>query len=89
MTIITASFHNSDVYKQAVAKAVENSQVRDAIGEPIQPAWLVSGQLNVNGGTGKRRSLDPHLGSARQWLNPCRRIQEPRRLAVHRFASEH
>jgi hypothetical protein len=52
LTAITTSFHNSDVYKQAKARATENSQVRAALGEPIQPAWIVSGQLNVNGSTG-------------------------------------
>jgi len=62
MTIITTSFHNSDVYKQAVAKAVESSQVRDAIGEPIHPGWFVSGQLNVSGGTGSADLLIPISG---------------------------
>jgi Cytochrome oxidase complex assembly protein 1 len=62
MTIITTSFHNSDVYKLAVAKAIENSQVRDAIGEPIHPAWLVSGQLNVTGSTGNANLLIPISG---------------------------
>lgn len=62
MTIITTSFHNSDVYKQAVAKAVENSQVLDAIGEPIHPGWFVSGQLNVSGGTGSADLLIPISG---------------------------
>ena len=62
MTIITTSFHKSDVYKQAMAKAIENSQVRDAIGEPIHPGWLVSGQLNVNGSTGSANLLIPIFG---------------------------
>ena len=62
MTIITTSFHNSDVYKQAVAKAVENSQVREAFGEPIHPAWFVSGQLKVNGNTGSANLLIPIAG---------------------------
>jgi hypothetical protein len=62
MTIITTSFHNSDVYKQALAKAVENSQVRGAIGEPIHPGWFVSGQLNVSGGTGSADLLIPISG---------------------------
>jgi cytochrome oxidase complex assembly protein 1 len=62
MTIITTSFHNSEAYKQAVAKASENSQVREAIGEPIHPAWLVSGQLNVTGSTGNANLLIPISG---------------------------
>ena len=63
MTIITTSFHNSEVYKQAVAKASKNSQVREAIGEPIHPAWFVSGQLNVAGSTGNANFLIPISGS--------------------------
>ena len=89
MTIITTSFHNSDVYKQAVAKAVENSQVRDAIGEPIHPGVARLRSAERKWQHRQRESLDPHLGSARQWLDSRRRNQEPRRLALHRFAGEH
>ena len=32
LTIITTSFHSSDVYQQAMAKATENLQVREQIG---------------------------------------------------------
>ena len=63
LTAITASFHNSEVYKQATAKATENSQVRAAFGEPIQPAWIVSGQLNVTGTTGNANLSIPISGS--------------------------
>jgi hypothetical protein len=62
ITAITASFHNSDVYKQAMAKAIENQQVRAKLGEPIQPAWLISGQLNVNGSTGNANLSIPLSG---------------------------
>jgi Cytochrome oxidase complex assembly protein 1 len=49
MTVVTTSFRSSDVYKQALAQAASNSQVRELIGEPLKPAWLISGQLNVSG----------------------------------------
>jgi hypothetical protein len=62
LTAITTSFHNSEVYKQATAKATENSQVRAALGEPIQFAWIVSGQLNVNGSTGSANLAIPISG---------------------------
>jgi hypothetical protein len=62
-TIVTTSFHNSEPYKQAVAKASADTQVREAIGEPIRPAWLVSGQLNVTGSTGSANLLIPISGS--------------------------
>jgi Cytochrome oxidase complex assembly protein 1 len=62
LTVITTSFHNSDVYKQATSRAIENPQVRAALGEPIQLAWLVSGQLNVNGSTGSANLSIPIYG---------------------------
>ncbi len=62
ITIVTTSFHNSEVYKQAMARAAENSRVRDAIGEPIRSAWLISGQLNVNGSTGNANLSIPISG---------------------------
>jgi hypothetical protein len=62
MTIVTTSFRNSDVYKQALAQAASNSQVRDLIGEPLKPAWLISGQLNVSGSTGNANLLIPISG---------------------------
>ncbi len=49
MTVITTSFRSSDVYKQALAKASENAQVREQIGEPIRANWLISGKINVSG----------------------------------------
>ncbi len=52
MTVVTASFRGSDVYQQALSQAAANSQVSEQIGEPIKPAWLVSGQLNVRGSGG-------------------------------------
>lgn len=52
IAVIMASFHNSVAYQQALAKASENQQVRNLIGEPIQPGWFSSGTINVNGSTG-------------------------------------
>ena len=62
MAVITSAFRSSDVYKQAVAKAGENQQVRNLIGEPVKPAWLISGQLNVSGSTGNANLSIPISG---------------------------
>lgn len=62
MAIITTSFRSSDVYKQVLAKAVENQQVRDLVGEPIRAAWLISGELHVNGSTGNANLSIPISG---------------------------
>ncbi len=62
MTVITTSFRSSDVYKQALTQAASNAQVRQLIGEPLKPAWLISGQLNVSGSTGNANLSIPISG---------------------------
>jgi hypothetical protein len=62
MLIVMASFHGSDVYKQAVAKAAESPEVRAQIGEPIQPAWLIAGDLHVSGSSGNANLSIPISG---------------------------
>ncbi len=52
LTGIFASFHSSDAYNQAMARAVADPQVRAQLGEPIQPGWFISGQLKVTGSAG-------------------------------------
>ena len=44
ITIITMSFHWSDVYKQALAKAADSPQVREQIGEPIKAVQVARGE---------------------------------------------
>ena len=62
MTVITSSFRHSDVYKQAIAQAAANPQVRERIGEPIKPDWLISGEINVSGSSGKANLVIPISG---------------------------
>jgi hypothetical protein len=62
MTVITSSFRHSDVYKQAIAQTTANTQVCEQIGEPIKPDWLISGQLNVSGSSGKANLIIPISG---------------------------
>ena len=62
MTVVTSSFRHSDVYKQAIAQAAANPQVRERIGEPIKPDWLISGELNVSGSSGQANLVIPISG---------------------------
>jgi amino acid transporter len=62
MTVITSSFRQSDVYKLAIAQATANPQVREQIAEPIKPDWLISGELNVSGSSGKANLVIPVSG---------------------------
>jgi hypothetical protein len=63
MTIITTSMRSSDAYKDALASATENSEVRAAIGEPIKPAWLIAGEIKVSGSAGYANLTIPITGS--------------------------
>jgi len=63
ITIVTASFRHSEVYQRAVTIASGNSQVRQQIGDPIEAGWFVSGQLNINGSSGKADLAIPIKGS--------------------------
>lgn len=49
---VNASFTSSDVYQNAVAKAQSNPQVRDELGDPIQPGWFTMGSLSTFGLSG-------------------------------------
>lgn len=84
ITIITTSFHNSEVYKQAMARAAENSRVRDAIGEPIRSAWLFERKRQHR----LRESFDSYFWCARERRDPRRRIQDWWNLAVYLPASK-
>lgn len=62
MTIITTSSRHSDVYKGAIAQAAANPQVREQIGEPIKPDWLISGEVHVSGSSGSANMIIPISG---------------------------
>jgi len=61
-TAVTSSFRHSDVYGQAMRIATSDPQVREQLGEPIQAAWAVSGELNVSGSTGHANLSIPISG---------------------------
>src|SRR5262252_8954380 len=62
-TIVTTSFRHSEVYQRAMTSASTNHQVREAIGEPIEAGWFVSGQLRINGGSGRADLSIPVTGN--------------------------
>ncbi len=47
------SIKSSDVYKQALSKTRSNAEVIRELGEPIEPGWLISGNISVNDSSGK------------------------------------
>ncbi len=80
-TVVTASFRHSDAYQQAMRIATSDPHVRQQLGEPIQAAWAVSGELNVSRKHGPREPLDPHLRPS--WKRPdSGRCGQERRLEI-------
>jgi hypothetical protein len=43
---------SSDVYKEALREAAANDVVTQALGSPIEPGWLVLGNINISDGSG-------------------------------------
>jgi hypothetical protein len=60
--VIMATFRSSDVYKQAIARAESDPQVRELIGEPMRQQGLITGQLNVSGNEGSADMSIPIAG---------------------------
>jgi hypothetical protein len=46
------SIKSSYVYQEAIAKTRSNAAVVRELGEPIEPGWLISGNINVNESSG-------------------------------------
>jgi len=61
-SLVEASFRNSAVYQEALARARQNSQVKDRVGAPLQPGRVLQGQLNTSGSSGTARMAIPVTG---------------------------
>jgi hypothetical protein len=61
--LVENSFHHSEVFAQAMARAGEDVQVRSQIGTPLTAAWLISGHLNLKGSSGNADFSIPIAGS--------------------------
>ena len=49
---VFGSIKSSFVYQQAIERARSNAEVVQALGEPIEPGWLISGNINIDGSSG-------------------------------------
>ena len=52
VVVIFGALKQTDVYKMAVARAKGDSRVIAALGTPVEEGWYLSGNTNVNGGSG-------------------------------------
>jgi len=53
---------NSEVCKEAIARARSSQVLVDALGTPIEIGWLVSGSINTNGPSGRAELAAPLSG---------------------------
>ncbi len=53
---------SSDVYKEAVSRAQHAPAVVEALGEPVQPGWWFTGNINVSGPSGSADIAIPISG---------------------------
>jgi len=52
VSLVFGVIKSSDVYTKSLAAAKANAQVQAAIGQPIEPGFLVTGNINVSGSSG-------------------------------------
>ena len=51
-TVVESSLKRSDAYTQALAQARSNPRVIEKFGQPLQPGWFISGNIQVSGPAG-------------------------------------
>ena len=61
--LIFSSFTSSPVYIQAVNATKNDSRVVQALGEPIQPGWFITGSIEEQGISGDANLVIPISGS--------------------------
>lgn len=61
-TLITGAIKSSEPYKHGVAQAQSLPAVQQALGEPIEPGWLITGSINISGNDGECDIVVPLSG---------------------------
>lgn len=51
--IIMGSIKSSDAFKLAMERAGQDARVQEKLGTPIEAGWFISGNIEVNGPSGK------------------------------------
>lgn len=60
--VVMGAMRTSDAYQIAMSRARQHPAVIDALGEPIEVGWFVSGNINVNGASGEAELSVPLSG---------------------------
>ena len=53
---------SSDAYRLAVQQAVDNHAIIEALGQPVEPGFLMSGNIQLNGASGEANLAIPLSG---------------------------
>ncbi len=59
---IISLMKGSDAYKISMAKVRASAMVVEAVGEPIESGWMVTGNINLNGSSGRANLSIPISG---------------------------
>lgn len=60
--LVSGAFRSSYAYQESIARARANPAVVVQLGEPIEPGWLVSGNINISGSRGEADLAIPVSG---------------------------
>lgn len=61
--LVFTLMRHTDVFREAVARAEANPQVRAELGEPVREGWWVSGHIRTTGSSGNAALAIPLKGS--------------------------
>jgi len=62
LTIVFGAIKSSDPYKDSVARATADARVVELLGEPIEPGFFVTGNINVQNDSGDANLVIPLSG---------------------------
>jgi hypothetical protein len=62
LVIVFSAMKSTDVYREALARAIADPAVIEALGSPIKDGFLMSGNTNVNGAAGESNLAIPISG---------------------------
>jgi hypothetical protein len=51
--VVFSLIKSSEIYQDALARAQQHPSVQQALGEPVEPAWLVMGNVSLEGSSGE------------------------------------
>jgi hypothetical protein len=60
--VVFGFLRSSDVYQYALARASSNDAVVEALGEPVEPGWYLTGSIEVQGASGQADVSIPIAG---------------------------